>query len=89
MNEIHVYTKDLPDSTTSETEIHISSKEDEFVNKIEDNKVTRTEKAGDRKITVISNFWRSYDKISNHQNIKKGIENSEKILKNILMILNE
>lgn len=89
MNEIHVYTKNLPDSTTSETEIHISSKEDEFVNKIEDNKVTRTEKAGDRKITVISNFWRSYDKISNHQNIKKGIENSEKILKNILMILNE
>lgn len=89
MNEIHVYIKDFPDDAITETEIHISSKEDKYVNKDEDVKITRTANIGDKKVTVISNFYENYDKVLYQRTIEKAIKNSEEILKNILMILNE
>ena len=85
-NEIHIYIKDFPDDAITETEIHISSKEDKYVN--EDVKVTRTATIGNKKITVISNFFKNYDKVLYQKTIEKATENSEKILKNILKILN-
>ena len=88
MNEIHVYTKNLPDSTTSETEIHISSKGDKYVNRDEDVKITRIATIGSKKITVISNFFKNYDKVLYRKTIEKATQNSEEILKNILKILN-
>lgn len=86
MNEIHIYIKDFPDDAITETEIHISSKEDKYVN--EDVKVTSTATIGNKKITVISNFFKNYDKVLYQKTIEKATENSEKILKNILKILN-
>ena len=88
-NEIHVYIKDFPDDAITETEIHISSKEDKYVNRDEDVKITRTANIGSKKITVISNFFINYDKVLYQQTIEKAIKNSEEILKNILKILNE
>ena len=85
-NEIHIYIKDFPDDAITETEIHISSKEDKYVN--EGVKVTRTATIGNKKITVISNFFKNYDKVLYQKTIEKATENSEKILKNILKILN-
>lgn len=85
-NEIHIYIKDFPDDAITETEIHISSKEDKYVN--EDVKVTSTATIGNKKITVISNFFKNYDKVLYQKTIEKATENSEKILKNILKILN-
>lgn len=87
MNEIHIYIKDFPDDAITETEIHISSKEDKYVD--EDVKITRTANIGNKKITVISNFFINYDKVLYQQTIEKATKNSEEILKNILMILNE
>lgn len=87
MNEIHIYIKDFPDDAITETEIHISSKEDKYVD--EDVKITRTANIGNKKITVISNFFKNYDKFLYRQTIEKAIKNSEEILKNILMILNK
>ena len=87
MNEIHIYIKDFPDDAITETEIHISSKEDKYVD--EDVKITRTANIGNKKITVISNFYENYDKVLYQQVVEKAIKNSEEILKNILMILNE
>lgn len=86
MNEIHIYIKDFPDDAITETEIHISSKEDKYVD--EDVKITRTANIGNKKITVISNFFKNYDKFLYRQTIEKAVKNSEEILKNILMILN-
>lgn len=86
MNEIHIYIKDFPDDAITETEIHISSKEDKYVD--EDVKITRTATIGNKKITVISNFFKNYDKVLYQKTIEKATENSEKILKNILKILN-
>lgn len=86
MNEIHIYIKDFPDDEINETEIHISSKEDKYVN--EDVKITRTATIGNKKITVISNFFKNYDKVLYRKTIEKATENSEEILKNILKILN-
>lgn len=88
MNEIHIYIKDFPDDAINETEIHISSKEDEYINKDEDVKITRTANIGSKKITVISNFFKNYDKVLYQQTIEKATKNSEEILKNILKILN-
>jgi hypothetical protein len=85
-NEIHIYIKDFPDDAITETEIHISSKEDKYVN--EDVKVTSTATIDNKKITVISNFFKNYDKVLYQKTIEKATENSEKILKNILKILN-
>ena len=89
MNEIHVYIKDFPDDAITETEIHISSKGDGYVNKDEDVKITRTVNIDSKKITVISNFFINYDKVLYQQTIEKATQNSEEILKNILVILNE
>ena len=89
MNEIHVYIKNFPDDAITETEIHISSKGDEYVDRDEDVKITRTANIGSKKITVISNFYKNYDKVLYQQVIEKAIKNSEEILKNILMILNK
>lgn len=89
MNEIHVYIEDFPDDAITETEIHISSKGDEYVNRDEDVKITRTANIGRKKMTVISNFYKNYDKVLYRKTIEKAIKNSEEILKNILMILNE
>lgn len=86
MNEIHIYIKDFPDDAITETEIHISSKEDKYVD--EDVKITRTAKIGSKKITVISNFFKNYDKVLYRKTIEKATKNSEEILKNILKILN-
>lgn len=87
MNEIHIYIKDFPDDEITETEIHISSKEDKYVD--EDVKITRTANIGNKKITVISNFFINYDKVLYQQTIEKATKNSEEILKNILIILNK
>ena len=86
MNEIHIYIKDFPDDAITETEIHISSKEDKYVD--EDVKITRTANIGNKKITVISNFFKNYDKVLYRKTIEKATQNSEEILKNILKILN-
>jgi len=86
-NEIHIYIKDFPDDAITETEIHISSKEDKYVN--EDVKVTSTATIGNKKITVISNFFKNYDKVLYQKTIEKATKNSEEILKNILIILNK
>lgn len=88
MNEIHVYIKDFPDDAINETEIHISSKGDGYVNSDEDVKITRTANIGSKKITVISNFFKNYDKVLYRKTIEKATQNSEEILKNILKILN-
>lgn len=87
MNEIHIYIKDFPDDAITETEIHISSKEDKYVD--EDVKITRTANIGSKKITVISNFFINYDKVLYRKTIEKATKNSEEILKNILTILNK
>ena len=87
MNEIHIYIKDFPDDAITETEIHISSKEDKYVD--EDVKIIRTANIGNKKITVISNFFINYDKVLYQQTIEKATKNSEEILKNILIILNK
>ena len=52
----------------------------------EDVKITRTVNIGSKKITVISNFFKNYDKVLYRQTIEKAIKNSEEILKNILKI---
>lgn len=62
----------------------IYSEADKFINKIKDNKVTKTKKKGDKKITVIFSFWKSYNEDLNQQNLKKAINFSDKTLENIL-----
>lgn len=86
MNDIQIYLEEIPDDSIREIEIHISSKEDKFVNKIEDNKVTKIKKIKDKKITVIFNFWKYYDENLNKQILEKAIKHSDEILKNISML---
>ena len=97
MNDIQIYIEGndvipnnsivgIPSNSIREIEIHISSKADKFINKIEDNKVTKTKKTGNQKITVIFSFWKSYNEDLNQQNLKKAINFSDKTLENILNI---
>ena len=95
MNDIQIYIEGndlipnnsiggIPSNSIREIEIHISSKVDKFINKIEDNKVTKTKKTGSKKITVIFSFWKSYNEDLNQQNLKKAINFVDKTLENIL-----